>query len=131
IPGFTIFFFGIGALLTALAALMIPAIAQSYIIQLIIWLTSSILSLVFLRKKFSKTFKGKIHQNQTDSFIGKNATVIDDISDKAPGRISVQGTTWKAESTSGCRFYKNDTVRIAKRKESESLTFIVEKLSDD
>lgn len=131
IPGFTIFFFGCGALLTAVTGLIFPSVAQSYVIQLIIWLTSSILSLVFLRRKFSKTFTGKIHKNQTDSFIGEQAVVIDDIGEKTPGRISILGTTWKAESSDGSRFYKKDKVRIVKRKESESLTFIVERFTDD
>ena len=131
IPGFTIFFFGCGALLTAAAGLLFPAVAQNYVFQLIIWLSSSVLSLIFLRKKFSNTFSGKIHKNQTDSFIGEEAVVIDEIGRGAPGRISINGTTWKAESLNDARFYKKDKVRILKRKESESLTFIVEKQTDE
>jgi len=131
IPGFTIFFFGCGAMLTAAAGLIFPSVAQNYVLQLIIWLSSSILSLIFLRKKFSNTFSGKIHKNQTDSLIGEQAVVIDEIGSDTPGRISINGTTWKAESQNGAKFYKKDKVRILKRKESESLTFIVEKLIDE
>lgn len=128
IPGFTIFFFGCGAMLTAFAALIYPPVADSYVLQLIIWISSSVLSLVFLRKKFSNTFTGKIHKNQTDSFIGEKAIVIDEIGEGTPGRISIRGTTWKAESINGEKIYVKDKVLIIKRKESESLTFIVEKV---
>jgi len=127
IPGFTIFFFGCGAILTGFVGLVIPQVASSYVVQLIIWLTSSILSLIFLRKKFSNTFSGKIHKNQTESFYGKTAKVTDEIGENAPGRISIRGTTWNAESADNQKFFTGDKVLIIKRKESESLTFIVDK----
>jgi membrane protein implicated in regulation of membrane protease activity len=128
IPGFTIFFFGCGALITAFTGLIFPPVAGNYIYQLIIWLITSILSLIFLRKKFSNTFTGKLHKNQTDSFVGKTARVIDEIDKQTPGRISINGTTWNGETIDDVKLYKNEIVRIIKRKESESLTFIVEKV---
>lgn len=127
IPGFTIFFFGMGALITAVTALFVPAVADSYFLQLLVWLITSVLSLVFLRKRFANTFTGKLHKNQTDSFIGKSAVVIDDIVDGKAGRISIRGTTWKAESLNNVKIYKNEKVIIKERKVSESLTFIVKK----
>lgn len=127
IPGFTIFFFGCGAILTGIVGLVIPQVASSYVLQLIIWLSSSILSLIFLRKKFSNTFSGKIHKNQTENFYGKTATVIDEISKGKTGRISIRGTTWNAETEDDQKFFSGDNVIIIRRKESESLTFIIEK----
>lgn len=128
IPGFTIFFFGCGAILTGIAGLAIPSIASDYTIQLIIWLATSILSLIFLRNKFSNTFSGKIHKDQTEKFIGKKALVIEDIQGNSPGRIRISGTTWNAESREDCRISSKESVIIVSRKESESLTFIVEKI---
>lgn len=128
IPGFTIFFFGCGAILTGISGLFIPYVADSYILQLIIWLTSSILSLIFLRKKFSSTFIGKLHQNQTDSFYGKNAKVTSEIGPGTTGRIRIRGTTWNAESINNQQFITGESVIILSRKESESLTFIVDKI---
>ncbi|MBI9099483.1 MAG: NfeD family protein [Spirochaetaceae bacterium] len=107
--------------------MIIPSVSSSYIIQLIIWMTSSVLSLIFLRKKFSNTFSGRIHKNQTDSFIGKTAVVIDEIGPNSPGRIRLRGTSWKAESLNNNKIFSQDKVTIIGRKESESLTFIVEK----
>lgn len=131
IPGFTIFFFGCGAILTGITGLLIPSVSSSYTIQLIIWLVTSILSLVFLRKKFSNTFSGKIHKDQIDSFIGKKARVINDIEKNLPGRISINGTTWKAESLDNEKIFSDEVVTIVSRKESESLSFIVEKIQNN
>ncbi len=130
IPGFTIFFFGCGAILTGLAGLAIPSVASNYTIQLLIWLVTSILSLVFLRKKFSNTFSGKIHKNQTEKFIGKKALVVEDIQGSSSGRISISGTTWNAETLDNNRIFSKESVIIISRKESESLTFIVEKITN-
>lgn len=127
IPGFTIFFFGCGAILTGITGLVIPQVASSYVLQLIIWLSSSILSLIFLRKKFSNTFSGKLHKNQTDNLYGQTAKVIEEIEKDSPGRISIRGTTWNAESINGQKFFSGENVIIISRKESESLTFIVDK----
>lgn len=127
IPGFTIFFFGCGAILTGIAGLIIPPVANSYFLQLLIWLSSSLLSLIFLRKKFSNTFSGKIHKNQTDNFYGKTAKVIDEIGSDSHGRISLNGTSWNAESINDQKIFSGEKVLIIRRKESESLTFIVEK----
>lgn len=130
IPGFTIFFFGCGAILTGIAGLAIPAVLSNYTVQLLIWLITSILSLIFLRKKFSNTFSGKIHKNQIESFIGKKALVIDEIDKNTSGRININGTSWKAESLNNEKIFSNEKVLIIRRKESESLTFIVDKIKN-
>jgi membrane protein implicated in regulation of membrane protease activity len=128
IPGFTIFFFGCGAILTGIASFFLPQVADGYYIQLLLWLSSSLLSLIFLRKRFSNTFSGKLHKNQTDAFFGKTAKVIDAISPGKSGRISIGGTTWKAETLINQRIPENEKVMIIRRKESESLTFIVDRI---
>lgn len=127
IPGFTIFFFGCGAILTAIASIAITPIGNSSIFQIILWLISSILSLVFFRKRFTSTFKGRLYKDQTDSFIGHEAVVVEDITAISPGRVLIGGTTWKAEALNEENLYKDEKVRIIRKKESESLTFIVSK----
>ena len=97
IPGFVIFFFGLGALITALAALL-PGIGTAYWLQAIIWIASSAGSMAFLRKKLDKVFKGKLIENKSSEYIGKRAVVIEEISPEKPGRIRFEGTSWKAES---------------------------------
>ena len=59
IPGFVIFFFGVGAIILSGLTWLIPGLQSNYLLQFIIWIASSGLTLAFLRKFFSKIFKGK------------------------------------------------------------------------
>ena len=127
IPGFTIFFFGCGAILTAIAGLFIPWISINYTLQLILWLTSSIGALFFLRKRFYHTFSGTIGKNQSNDFCGRTAKVTEEIGLGRPGRIRINGTTWNGEVERDQKIFPGDTVHIIRRKMSKSLTFIVEK----
>lgn len=125
LPGFVIFFFGIGAIILSGLTWLIPGFRSNYILQFIIWLASSGLTLVFLRKFFSKIFKGK-EQRQTaeDEFVCKTAEVIEPISENRPGRVSFEGTTWKAIAFDET-IKVGDMVEILKK---ENLTLIVRKL---
>jgi inner membrane protein len=106
VPGFVIFFFGIGAWVVGIAALFG---LDNLTLQLIIFLVVSILSLVLLRKKVHGIFKGKENKfdskddNKLEEFIedviGKKATVINDIIPGGiNGRVEFRGTQWKAEA---------------------------------
>ncbi len=120
IPGFVIFFFGLGALLTALFTLL-PGIGGAYALQAIIWIASSVGSMAFLRKKLDKVFKGKLIESKTDEYIGHKAVVIEEISPEKPGRIRLEGTSWKAESYDET-IAEGEEVEIL---EKENLTCIV------
>ena len=122
IPGFVIFFFGLGAVITALLTL-IPGIGSAYALQAIIWMVSSIGSFVFLRKKLAKVFKGKLIEKKTGEYIGRKAVVIEEISPGKPGRIKLEGTSWKAESYNE-NIAVDEEVEIL---EKDNLTFIVTK----
>lgn len=120
IPGFTIFFFGTGAIITGILSI-IPGISGNFAIQGIIWILSSILSFTFFRKKFAKIFRGSILNKEIDSDVGHTAEVIEAISPEKPGRVRYQGTSWKAISYTES-FDPGVTVDIVKE---ENLTFIV------
>ena len=120
-PGFIIFFFGIGGLITSLLTYIFNI--ESVIIQIIIFLVSSLLSLVLLRKYFSKLFKGKIgsEKNLKDEFIGKRAIVIKEIKPNSlKGKIEFNGTHWEADSDFSIE--KDAVVEIIERRD---LTLIV------
>lgn len=125
IPGFVIFFFGVGALLVAGITLLLPFLTSNFIAQGIIWLVSSISSLGFLRKFFSKTFKGKqIEAGDEDEFIDKKVLVLEDIIKNKEGRVKFQGTSWKAIAYNE-EIKKGDMAQIIKKK---NLTLIVTKI---
>ena len=123
IPGFTIFFFGLGALLTSALTAIIPGLENNIAIQVLIWAASSITSFAFLRKYLAKIFKGRLiddHSGEDDDS-GKLATVIRPISPEKPGRIRYHGTSWKAISYDQS-FEPGEKVEILKQ---EGLSYIV------
>ncbi|HMS33415.1 MAG TPA: NfeD family protein [Ignavibacteria bacterium] len=120
-PGFIIFFFGIGSLVTALLTYLFNI--ESVIIQLMIFLVTSLLSLALLRKYFGKLFKGKTGSDKIlkDEFIGKRAVVIKEIKPNSlKGKIEFNGTHWEADSE--IHIEKDTVVEITERRD---LTLIV------
>ena len=100
IPGFFIFFFGLGAWVTAVVCLTgNPGVN----LQIVIFAFVSVLSLVTLRRIIQKKFfysKGNESEEVEDEFTGKEALVISDIGPDIVGKVEFKGTTWKAESKS-------------------------------
>lgn len=126
IPGFTIFFFGAGALLTALVAAILPPVAHTFWLQIIIWAASSVISFLFLRRKFRKIFRGTILDRLPEENVGETALVIESISPDNPGRVRYRGTSWNAVSLDES-FVPGDTVTIL---ETSGLTLTVSKAID-
>jgi membrane protein implicated in regulation of membrane protease activity len=120
LPGFVIFFFGVGAWLTALLCLIAnPGIN----LQVIVFAVTSVLSLLLLRKMIQNRFffsKEELSKEVEDEFSGKEATAIVDFEPGNNGKVEFKGTTWKAESSSS--IHKGDKVII---KEKENFKLIV------
>ena len=98
IPGFTIFFFGLGAWIVAIAALVLPPLGGSFAWQLVLWAVASVVSFILLRKKFKKLFRGTLLNRMPLEGLGEHAEVLESISPDQPGRVRYRGTTWKAIS---------------------------------
>ena len=100
IPGFFIFFFGLGAWVTALVCLIgEPGIN----LQIIIFAITSVLSLIGLRRIIQKKFfYSKVDKSGEveDEFTGKEALAVSDFGGQQTGKVEFKGTTWKAESAS-------------------------------
>jgi membrane protein implicated in regulation of membrane protease activity len=98
LPGFVIFFFGVGAWITALLCLVAePGIN----LQAIVFAVTSVLSLVLLRKMIQKKFfysKEELSKEVEDEFTGKEAVAAADFVPGETGKVEFKGTTWKAES---------------------------------
>ena len=110
LPGFVIFFFGVGAWVTALLCLIAnPGIN----LQAIVFAVTSILSLVLLRKMIQKRFfysKDELSKDVEDEFTGREAVATMDFKPGHTGKVEFKGTTWKAESTES--IVKGQTVII-------------------
>ena len=125
IPGFTIFFFGVGAIVTSVILIFIPPLSEILWLQVTIFLIISIVLLVFLRRHFTSTLKGEIYHEKKD-YIGQECKVIEAVSESKPGRILYQGTTWTAFSEKG-KIYKNHKAVIIGKKPNEPMIFIIKK----
>ena len=123
IPGFFIFFFGLGAWVAALVCLIgNPDHVTN--MQILIFAVTSVLSLVALRRLIQKKFfysKDNLSEDVEDEFTGKEAIALTDFGKGKNGKIEFKGTTWKAESES--EIVSGQTVIII---EKESITLKVE-----
>lgn len=97
-PGIFFVFFAIGAWIVAIACLAfdIPLTGQ-----LFIFLISSVLTLLLLRKKFQTIFTGVSGKSQhmpADEFIGEKALVKSRITPEHPGKVEFHGSNWTARA---------------------------------
>jgi len=121
IPGFFIFFFGLGAWVTALVCLIGNPGTN---LQIIIFAVISVISLIGLRRIIQKKFfysKGTQSEDVEDEFTGKEALAKTDFGGIVNGKVEFKGTTWNAEST--------DEIKEGQRliiKEKDSFKLIVE-----
>ncbi len=118
LPGFVIFFFGVGAWITALLCLIAnPGIN----LQVVVFAVTSVLSLLALRKMIQNRFffsNSDLSDKVEDEFTGKDAVAVIDFEPSKIGKVDFKGTTWQAESESPVR---NGQVVVIKRKESFKL----------
>jgi membrane protein implicated in regulation of membrane protease activity len=122
LPGLIIIFFGIGAWFTSLATGLFEI---SINFQIIIFLVSSVVLLVVLRKYLkNKFFREKSGQDVSleDEFINKTAEAETDFK-SGHGKIMFKGTLWNAISNEEIK--KGDYVKIVSK---DSITLNVKSL---
>ena len=124
-PGLVILFFGLGAWIVALICVFAdPGINA----QLLIFIATSVVSLLLLRKWARGVFYGHcsdeqdLTQDRTEA-IGKHVVVTEAISTKLPGKVELNGTEWSA--TADADIAVGEAVEIV---EKDNLTLIVRKL---
>lgn len=97
VPGFILFFFGVGAWVVAVVTLFTDI---SVSLQLAIFLGTSLLTVLLIRNWVTK----KLGMNDTrasgleDEFIGKPATAETAIGPGMNGKVTFKGTSWDASS---------------------------------
>ena len=125
IPGFFIFFFGLGAWVTALICLIGEPGTN---LQIIIFAITSVLSLIALRRIIQKKFlysKGTQSEDVEDEFTGKEALAKTDFGGNLNGKVEFKGTTW----TAGSRFEIKEGQRVVIL-EKESFKLIVKPINN-
>lgn len=130
LPGFVIFFFGIGAIITALFTW--SGAIESTSLQFIVFIVTSVLSLVLLRNKGKKYFRGNVSEADeagmlSDDIIGEKVIVTEEINPaKLTGKVELHGTMWNA--VSDIIIVEGELVEIISRKD---LSLNVKKVNSD
>ncbi|MFZ0455057.1 MAG: NfeD family protein [Ignavibacteriaceae bacterium] len=99
-PGLVLMFFGMGAWLVAIICLIFNIQLDT---QLILFIISSVLFLVTLRKYVNKLFSGR-RKTETSSgeniedYLGERAVVVETISPPQYGKVEFHGTNWTAQA---------------------------------
>jgi membrane protein implicated in regulation of membrane protease activity len=98
-PGFIIFFFGVGAWVTALVCLVSEPGTN---LQIIIFAITSVIALLAFRRVLQNKFFHKTDNSQDveDEFTGKEAIASVDFGGMKNGKVEFKGTSWTAESAS-------------------------------
>lgn len=117
LPGFILFFFAIGALVTALIAYLFP-IGAAW--QLALFMAASLLSLFLLRDLIQKRFFSMPTEQQeadTDQVlirVGERGVVSVTIAPPGEGRIKCAGSSWRA--TADERIEEGEIVAVVRQK---------------
>lgn len=127
LPGFILLFFAIGCLSTALALLVLDINLTQ---QILVFLITSITSLLLLRKWMMRTFMGassSSHGSDFDDFpYGVHVQVLQKISPQKSGRIQYRGTAWDAVADENIE--PGETAEIVKFSGNSKHIFVVRKV---
>src|SRR3989337_1851386 len=108
LPGLILFFFAIGAWLVAILSLFIDLSINS---QLLIFLATSILTIVIFRKWVKKIMWMRQHTSEIeDEFIGKTGRAETYIGPGRNGKVDFKGTSWDARSDDSIEIGEQVTV---------------------
>ncbi len=84
----------------ALAALITSLITDNILVQVIVMLTASLLSLACTRPFVKKIMKNNIHPTNADMYIGKEGVTTEEINNLlGKGSARIKGTDWTARSS--------------------------------
>lgn len=121
LPGLIVLFFGIGCWSSTLILLIFPETPLN--IQILVFLFTSVLSLIFLRNLLKKRLenRSKSDVENLEEFIGKNCIAKSDFSKGISGKVEFNGSLWDAQSD-----YKISSGDNLKIKEVKSIHLIVE-----
>jgi len=124
LPGLIVLFFGFGAWITAICTLIFDLGLNA---QLIVFMGTSVLSLIFLRKYFKRIFVGKDEKavdEVLEEFVGKIVIAESDFEKGRKGRVTFKGAIWEALSETDIK--KGDQLKIIGK---DSIVLIVESLN--
>ena len=128
LPGFIVLFFGVGCWITA-GALLIWDLSLTQ--QTLIFITTTVISLLLLRKWLMRVFRGVSSDKQDEDFDdfpqGMRVTVLKTITPADYGRIQYRGTTWYAAAEE--TIDEGKTAEIIKYADNSHQVFFVREIN--
>ena len=107
-PGFLFLSFGVGAIITGLAALIIPSITFQVLTFAVITLIVFLLSRKFSKKLISADYE----ETNVKALIGKTGKVTQEISANEKGYVKIGGEEWAAVSKDNNKINKDTLVTV-------------------
>lgn len=112
----------------ALAALIAETLGANEVVQLIIFVAVSVITLILTRPFVKRFSTSKIQPTNADMHIGQDAIVTQDINNtEATGAAKVKGIEWTARSADGSEIPIGEIVKV---KAIEGVKLIVERKSE-
>ena len=119
--GFYIIFFGAAALLVS--ALAFLNLVEPTWLQLLLFSTFSIMSLLLFRDPIVRRLHPASGQNDLDTLVGEVGTPAEDIAPGKVGRFEVRGTVWTARNGSSMLLERGRRCVVVSR---EQLTLFIQ-----
>ncbi len=107
-PGFLFLSFGVGAILTGLAALIIPSITFQVLTFAFLTLIVFVLSRKFSKKLISTDYE----ETNVKALVGKTGKVTRDIPANEKGYVKIGGEEWAAVSKDNSKVTKDTRVTV-------------------
>jgi membrane protein implicated in regulation of membrane protease activity len=122
--GLFLIFFGVGAVLIGL--LDLTGIHLSFVMQGLIFVVFSVVSLLLFRKRLLARFQHHMPTGKVDSLVGETAKALHDIPANGIGSAELRGASWTAHNLSDavipqsarCRVERVDGLTLHVRGES-------------
>ena len=110
--GFFVMFFGVGALVTGLAAG--AGLVTGDVAPWVLFTVASVLSLLLFRGKIQKLVEHSGPRKPVDSLVGEIAFPGEAMAPGAVGRVSLRGTTWDARNEGHTPLGANQRCRVTR-----------------
>ena len=95
--GFFVFFFGVGAVATAILAA--TGLLTSFVPQGLAFISISLVCVAALRRPLLGKFHFRNRPQPVDSLVGETAKALETIAPQAIGKVELRGASWSALNT--------------------------------
>jgi hypothetical protein len=110
--GFYIIFFGVGALLVGVLALL-DAVASTAV-ELLLFSVLSVGSLLLFRGRLLRRFQKEPPRPAVDPIVGEIGVATEDLAAGAVGRVELRGTGWSARNVTETTIAKGTRCRVTR-----------------